>query len=161
MRARIDAIDAELQRLLNERASCALRVGEIKQADPDTENPAFYRPEREAQILKRIQQTNEGPLSNSDIASLFREIISCCLNLEQPLTIAYLGPTGTYTEAAAIKQFGRFAKTAPLASIDEVFREVEAGGAHYGVVPVENSTEGMVSHTLDNFMDSTLKISGK
>ena len=158
VRVRIDAIDVELQRLLNERAACALKVGEIKQADPDTENPVFYRPEREAQILKRIQQTNEGPLSNSDIASLFREIISCCLNLEQPLTIAYLGPTGTYTEAAAMKQFGRFAKTAPMASIDEVFREVEAGGAHYGVVPVENSTEGMVNHTLDCFMDSSLRI---
>ena len=158
VRQRIDAIDRDLQRLLNERAECALKVGEIKQTDPDTENPAFYRPEREAQILARIQRDNTGPLSNSDIASLFREIISCCLNLEQPLTIAYLGPAGTYTEAAAVKQFGHFAKTAAMASIDEVFREVETGGAQYGVVPVENSTEGMVNHTLDCFMESPLTI---
>ena len=158
VRERIDAIDAELQRLLNERAACALKVGEIKQADPDGETPVFYRPEREAQILARIQQENTGPLSNADMAGLFREIISCCLNLESPLTIAYLGPAGTYTEAAAVKQFGRFAKTAAMSSIDEVFREVEAGGAHYGVVPVENSTEGMVNHTLDCFMDSSLTI---
>ncbi len=158
VRQRIDAIDRELQRLLNERAACALKVGEIKQADPETENPAFYRPEREAQILARIQKDNTGPLSNADIASLFREIISCCLNLEAPLTIAYLGPAGTYTEAAAVKQFGHFAKTAAMASIDEVFREVETGGAQYGVVPVENSTEGMVNHTLDCFMASKLTI---
>ena len=158
VRQRIDAIDRDLQRLLNERAACALKVGEIKQADPEGETPVYYRPEREAQILARIQQDNAGPLSNADIAGLFREIISCCLNLEQPLTIAYLGPAGTYTEAAAVKQFGRFAKTAAMASIDEVFREVEAGGAHYGVVPVENSTEGMVNHTLDCFMDSSLTI---
>jgi chorismate mutase/prephenate dehydratase len=158
VRERIDAIDRELQRLLNERAACALEVGEIKQADPEGETPVFYRPEREAQILARIQKDNTGPLSNADIAGLFREIISCCLNLEQPLTIAYLGPAGTFTEAAAVKQFGRFAKTAAMASIDEVFREVEAGGAHYGVVPVENSTEGMVNHTLDCFVDSALTI---
>ena len=92
------------------------------------------------------------------MAHLFREIISCCLALEQPLTIAYLGPSGTYTEAAAIKQFGHFASTRSLATIDEVFREVEAEAAHYGVVPVENSTEGMVNHTLDCFMTSPLRI---
>ena len=158
VRSRIDDIDRELQGLLNERAACALRVGEIKQADPEGETPVFYRPEREAQILTRIQRDNAGPLSNADIAGLFREIISCCLNLEQQLTIAYLGPAGTYTESAAVKQFGRFAKTAAMPSIDEVFREVEAGGAHYGVVPVENSTEGMVNRTLDCFMGSALTI---
>jgi chorismate mutase/prephenate dehydratase len=158
VRDRIDAIDRELQKLLNERAACALEVGEIKQADPDSEAPVFYRPEREAQILSRLKQENQGPLSDDDVARLFREIISCCLNLEQPLTIAYLGPAGTYTEAATVKQFGHFAGTSALASIDEVFREVETGGAHYGVVPVENSTEGMVNHTLDCFIDSPLKI---
>jgi chorismate mutase/prephenate dehydratase len=158
VRDRIDAIDAELTRLLSERAACALRVGEIKQADPSGEAPVYYRPEREAQILARIQADNQGPLTDQDLARLFREIISCCLNLEAPLTIAYLGPAGTYTETAAIKQFGHFAKTRALASIDEVFREVESDGVHYGVVPVENSTEGMVNHTLDCFMDSTLNI---
>ena len=158
VRDRIDAIDQDLTRLLNERAACALRVGEIKQADPSGEAPVFYRPEREAQILARIQADNPGPLSDEDLARLFREVISCCLNLEQPLTIAYLGPAGTYTETAAIKQFGHFARTRSMTSIDEVFREVESDGVHYGVVPVENSTEGMVNHTLDCFMDSTLSI---
>ena len=140
VRDRIDAIDADLTRLLNERAACALRVGEIKQEDPSGEAPVYYRPEREAQILARLQSENQGPLTDKDVAQLFREIISCCLNLEQPLTIAYLGPPGTYTEAAAIKQFGHFAGTRALASIDEVCREVESEAAHYGVVPVENST---------------------
>jgi chorismate mutase/prephenate dehydratase len=158
VRDRIDAIDQDLTRLLNERAACALRVGEIKQADPSGEPPVFYRPEREAQILARIQADNPGPLTDEDLARLFREVISCCLNLEQPLTIAYLGPAGTYTESAAIKQFGHFANTRAMTSIDEVFREVESDGVHYGVVPVENSTEGMVNHTLDCFMDSTLSI---
>ena len=158
VRQRIDAIDRELQRLLNERAACALSVARIKHAEPGDQPPVFYRPEREAQILVRIKQENQGPLSDDDLARLFREIISCCLNLEQPLTIAYLGPPGTYTEAAALKQFGHFAGTRALSSIDEVFREVESEGAHYGVVPVENSTEGMVNHTLDCFMESPVRI---
>ena len=105
-----------------------------------------------------MRDENEGPLSDENMARLFREIISCCLALEQPLTIAYLGPPGTYTEAAAIKQFGHFATTRALASVDEVFREVESGAAHYGLVAVENSTEGMVNHTLDCFMLSLIHI---
>ena len=159
LRERIDTIDEQLQRLLNERAACALEVGEVKQARRgEAMNTVFFRPEREAQILTRIRERNEGPLSADAIATLFREIISCCLSLEQPLTIAYLGPAGTYTEAAATKQFGHFATTRAQSAIDEVFREVEAGAVHYGVVPVENSTEGMVNHTLDCFMTSALKI---
>ncbi len=158
IRTRIDSIDRDLQRLINERAACVLRVAEIKTADSGDEPPVFYRPEREAEILTRIKRENTGPLSDDDMAHLFREIISCCLALEQPLTIAYLGPAGTYTEAAAVKQFGHFATTRALATIDEVFREVEAEAAHYGVVPVENSTEGMVNNTLDCFMTSPLKI---
>lgn len=158
VRARIDAIDRELQRLMNDRAACCLRVAEIKTADSGDEAPVFYRPEREAEILTRVKRENKGPLSDDDMAHLFREIISCCLALEQPLTIAYLGPTGTYTEAAAVKQFGHFATTRPFATIDEVFREVEADAAHYGVVPVENSTEGMVNNTLDCFVTSPLSI---
>ncbi|MCZ6712060.1 MAG: prephenate dehydratase [Gammaproteobacteria bacterium] len=158
IRGRIDAIDGELQKLLNERAACALKIGAIKQAAPGEEAPVFYRPEREAQILARIQKENQGPLSDADVAGLFREIISCCLNLEQPLSIGFLGPPGTYTEAAAIKQFGHFAGTHAMSSIDEVFREVETGSVQYGVVPVENSTEGMVNHTLDCFMNSPLTI---
>jgi chorismate mutase/prephenate dehydratase len=158
VRARIDAIDRELQRLINERAACAHRVAEIKTADSGDEAPVFYRPEREAEILTRVKRENTGPLSDNDMAHLFREIISCCLALEQPLTIAYLGPAGTYTEAAAVKQFGHFASTRASSTIDEVFREVEAEAAHYGVVPVENSTEGMVNHTLDCFMTTPLRI---
>lgn len=158
IRERIDAIDAELLRLLNERAQCALEVGVIKQGQQSDEPPVFYRPEREAQILSSLMEKNPGPLHDSDVAALFREVISCCLNLELPLTVAYLGPEGTYTEAASVKQFGHFATTAPLASIDEVFREVEAQAVHYGVVPVENSTEGMVNHTLDCFLTSKVKI---
>ena len=152
IRKRIDEVDAELQELLNERAGLALEVGKVKQAHTDGEAPVFYRPEREAQILARVRERNPGPLSDRDVARLFREIISCCLSLEQPLTIAYLGPPGTYTEMAALAQFGQFARTAPMTGIDEVFREVETGKAHYGVAPVENSTEGMVNHTLDCFM---------
>ena len=158
VRESIDAIDQELRRLLNERAAWALKVAEIKQADPGEEPPVYYRPEREAQILARLKKENEGPLSDDDIARLFREIISCCRTLEQPLTISYLGPPGTYSEMAVIKQFGHFARPRSLSSIDEVFREVESEGAHYGVVPIENSTEGMVNHTLDCFMDSPLQI---
>ncbi len=157
LRQRIDAIDEQLQRLLNERAACALEVGAIKQASGDA-STVYFRPEREAQILSMLKARNAGPLPDDAVARLFREIISCCLSLEQPLTIAYLGPSGTYTEQAAIKQFGHFAKTRALTAIDEVFREVESGAAHYGVVPVENSTEGMVNHTLDCFMDSKMRI---
>ena len=158
LRQRIDAIDQQLLKLFNERAQCALEVGEIKQGQPTEQAPVFYRPEREAQILRRLQGDNVGPLSDQDVAGLFREVISCCLNLEQPLTVAYFGPAGTYTEAAAVKQFGHFANTQPMASIDEVFREVESQAVHYGVVPVENSTEGMVNHTLDCFLSSQLRI---
>jgi chorismate mutase/prephenate dehydratase len=161
IRAQMDSIDRELQRLLNERAACARKIAEIKSEGAGDEAPVFYRPEREAQILARVKRENSGPMSDDDMARLFREIISCCLALEQRLTIAFLGPTGTYTEAAAEKHFGHFAATRPLTSIDEVFREVESDAAHYGVVPVENSTEGVINHTLDCFMTSQLKICGE
>jgi len=154
IRVRIDAIDDQMLTLLNARAQCAEEVAEIKmQAEP-----VFYRPEREAQILNRLKKTNPGPLADENVTRLFREIISCCLALEQPLSIAFLGPPGTYTEAAAIKQFGQFARTRSSASIDEVFRDVESGDAHYGLVPVENSTEGMVNQTLDCLINSPLRI---
>lgn len=158
LRERIDALDRQLLALLNERADCALQVGAIKQGQESDAPPVFYRPEREAQILSALLEHNPGPLSDHDVAGLFREIISCCLNLELPLTVAYFGPEGTYTEAATIKQFGHFASTRPLGAIDEVFREVESQAAHYGVVPVENSTEGMVNHTLDCFLTSKVTI---
>ena len=160
IRERIDAIDLQLHELLNERAGLALKVGEVKQAQQGDGQPIYYRPEREARIIARLQERNSGPLSDTDVARLFREIISCCLALEQPLTVAYLGPAGTFTEMAARAQFGQFATLAPMTGIDEVFREVETAQANYGVVPVENSTEGMVNHTLDCFMSasSTVRI---
>jgi len=169
VRADIDAIDRDLQALINRRAECAQRVAEIKMAalaaarergEPVGE-PVFYRPEREAQVLENIVSRNTGPLDGASMAYIFREIMSACLALEKPLQIAYLGPEGTFTQAATIKHFGHAAICVPQTTIDAVFAQVESGECDYGVVPVENSTEGMVSHTLDNFMDSSLKISGE
>ncbi|MDX1605690.1 MAG: prephenate dehydratase [Candidatus Competibacterales bacterium] len=159
LRARIDALDAELQRLLSERAECALEVARIKQDGGD--RPLFYRPEREAQILRRVRERNQGPLSNRTLLRLFREIIGACLALEQTLTVAYLGPAGTFTQAAVLAHFGHAVRTTPLPAIDDVFREVEAEAADFGVVPVENSTEGVVGHTLDRLVHSSLCICGE
>lgn len=158
LRERIDEVDRQLLVLFNERAQAAIDVGVVKQGHPTDEEPVYYRPERVAQILNNLREHNTGPLSDADVSGLFREILSCCLNLEQSLTVAYFGPEGTYAEAATVKQFGRFAAIKPMASIDEVFREVESQSAHYGVVPVENSTEGMVNHTLDCFLTTNLRI---
>ena len=169
VRADIDAIDREMQSLISRRAKCAQRVAEIKLADvqaareagDDQAEVVYYRPEREAQVLKRIIERNEGPLEGETVAHIFREIMSACLALEKPLQVAFLGPEGTFTQAAAIKHFGHAAVCVPQGTIDTVFAQVESGECNYGVVPVENSTEGMVSHTLDNFIDSGLKISGE
>ena len=158
-RQRIDAIDRQLLALLNDRAACAEEVARIKARSNDgADTPVFYRPEREAQILARLREQNAGPLTDEHVERLFREVISCCLSLEQPLTVACLGPTGTYTEAAAIRQFGHFAKLRTCRTVAEVFREVESDAAHYGVVAVENSADGMVKHTLDCFMTSALSV---
>jgi len=160
LRARIDEIDVQLQQLISERAKLALDVAHAKQAG-DGKEVNFYRPEREAQVLRRVKERNQGPLADDDMARLFREIMSLCLALEQPMTIAYFGPEGTYTQAAALKHFGHAVVTKPFSSINDVFREVESGSTNYGVVPVENSTEGVVNHTLDMFMQSVLKICGE
>ncbi|GAA5316953.1 MAG: prephenate dehydratase [Candidatus Pelagadaptatus aseana] len=160
LRDRIDAIDSDIGRLISERAQCAQTVAEVKKANTD-EDVVYYRPEREAQVLRKAMDRNQGPLGDEEMARLFREIMSACLALEQPIRVAYLGPEGTFTEQAALKHFGHSAVAVPMSAIDEVFREVEAGGVHYGVVPVENSTEGVVNHTLDNFMDSNAKICGE
>ncbi len=157
LRARIDELDEQIQALLSERAACAQQVAEAKQ---NIDEAAFFRPEREAIILRRVRERNKGPLSNDEMVRLFRESMSACLALEQPLLVAYLGPEGTYTQAAAHKHFGHSVGLKPLAAIDEIFREVEAGSADYGVVPVENSTEGAINHTLDMFIRSPLKICG-
>ncbi len=158
LREHIDVLDEKIQALLNERAGCAQQVAEAKRSEnPDT---VFYRPEREAEVLRLVRERNQGPLSDDEVVRLFREIMSACLALEQPLTIAYLGPEGTYTQAAALKHFGHSVQLRPLAAIDEIFREVEAGSADFGVVPVENSIEGAINHTLDMFIRSPLRICG-
>ncbi|TPE48739.1 prephenate dehydratase [Maribrevibacterium harenarium] len=161
LRDRIDAIDAEIQNLINERASCAQKVAEVKLAEQGSEAVVFYRPEREAQVLRRVMERNQGPLGNEEMAKIFRQVMSSCLALEKPMRIAFLGPEGTFTQQAALKHFGKSIISAPMAAIDEVFREVESGAANYGVVPVENSTEGVVNHTLDSFRDSRLRICGE
>ncbi len=158
VRSRIDGIDDQILELLNERATCAKEVAKLKIDTAEREPTAFYQPDRESLMLSRLREVNEGPLSNAQVEQLFNEIISCCLSLEQPLTIGYLGPRGTYTESAAVKQFGHFAVTRSYSSIDEVFREVASGTCQYGVVPVENSTEGMVNHTLDCLIENDVKI---
>jgi chorismate mutase/prephenate dehydratase len=159
IRTRIDALDEEIQRLISERAAAAQAVADIKlRSDPDA---PFYRPEREAEVLRRVKARNAGPLDDETMARLFREIMSACLALEQPLEVAYLGPEGTFTQAAALKHFGHAVRTFPRASISDVFRDVESGSCRFGVVPVENSTEGVVSHTLDMFMRSPLRICGE
>jgi chorismate mutase/prephenate dehydratase len=162
IRDQIDDLDQQIQLLLNQRAACAKKVADAKLSDvKDGENVTFYRPEREASVLRKVMDRNQGPISNEEMARLFREIMSACLALELPMKIAFLGPEGTFTQAAALKHFGHSVKTIPFASIDEVFREVDADSCHYGVVPVENSTEGVISHTLDILIESPLKICGE
>ena len=159
VRAEIDSIDADLLSLLNQRARCAQKVGEIKAAHGEAGH--IYRPEREAQVLRRLQEINPGPLPSENITFFFREVMSACLSLEEPLGIAYLGPLGSFTGSAATKHFGHAARLLAQSSIDDVFREVESGHAHYAVVPVENSTEGAVGRTMDLLLATPLKICGE
>jgi chorismate mutase/prephenate dehydratase len=159
IRAQIDDIDARIQSLLNERARHAQRVGISKSSSGRAVD--FYRPEREAQVLRKVLERNEGPLRDEELARLFREIMSACLAQQEPLKVAFLGPEGTFTQAAVLKHFGASVRTLPLPAIDEVFHEVEGGIADFGVVPIENSTEGTVNHTLDMFLSTSLKICGE
>jgi chorismate mutase / prephenate dehydratase len=161
LRNRIDQLDDEILMKLNERARCALDVAEVKLRESDGEAPVFYRPEREAQVLRRMSELNQGPLSSEKITQVYRQIMSACLALEEPLKVAYLGPQGTFTQMATLKQFGDSVLGTPLVTVDDVFREVTSESCHYGVVPVENSTEGVINHTLDNFLDSNLRICGE
>jgi len=159
IRARIDQIDAGLHELINERARYAQQVGISKHADGHTVD--FYRPEREAEVLRAALKRNKGPLRDEEILRLFREIMSACLAQQEPLKVAFLGPEGTFTQQAVYKQFGHSVRALALLSIEEVFHEVEAGSADFGVVPIENSTEGTVTHTLDRFLVSPLYICGE
>lgn len=159
LRRQIDAIDDQLLDLLNRRARCAQQVAEAKQRDGEVE--CFYRPEREAEVLGRIAANNPGPLGRDAVRRLFREVMSECLALEKPLTVAFLGPEGTFSQQAAYKHFGHAVQASPCAAIDEIFRAVESGACQFGVVPVENSTEGVITLTLDSFLHSRLLITGE
>lgn len=159
VRTLIDSVDTELLQLLSQRAQLAERVAELKEAAGDTSS--FYRPEREAQVLAGVRDRNPGPLSDDTVSWLFREVMSACLALEKPLTIACLGPAGSFSEQAAQKAFGHGGRIVFEPGIREVFRAVACGSVDYGVVPVENSTEGSVSMTLDSLIAGDVHISGE
>ena len=154
LRGAIDALDDRILESLNERARLARAVGALKVGQA-------YRPEREAQVLRRIKEANPGPLAGETVALLFREIMSACLALERPITVAYLGPRGTFSERATLKHFGLAADAVAVASIDDVFRSVESGAADFGIVPVENSTEGAVGRSLDLMPQTPRQVCGE
>jgi len=155
LRSRIDEIDDRVLSLVNERAELARQIGQLKGGTP------VYRPEREAQVLRRLRASNPGPLPGESVEQLFTEVISACRAVEHILSVAYLGPRGTFSEEAANKRFGTSVNTLPCASIDEVFRQVEANQVGYGIVPVENSTDGAVGRSLDLLLATTAQICGE
>jgi chorismate mutase/prephenate dehydratase len=159
IRDRIDTIDTNIQALINERAKFAQQVGLSKAASGKAVD--FYRPEREAEVLRNALARNKGPLRNEEIARLFREIMSACLAQQEPLKVGFLGPEGTFSQAAVLKHFGHSVRALPLLAVHEVFQEVQSGVTDFGVVPIENSSEGTVNHTLDLFLASPLKICGE
>ena len=162
LRGRIDELDEQLLALLNSRARLALEIAECKAGDgAQAGTNHYYHPDRETEVLNGLLEKNEGPLPRDEVARLFREVMSACRALQKPMAVAFLGPEGTFAQAAALRHFGRSVRTVPLESIEAVFREVEAGNSDYGVVPVENSAEGVVSHTLDLFVRSPLNVCGE
>ncbi len=159
IRKHINEIDERIQALINERATFAQKVGAAK---GDVESAVdYYRPEREAEVLRSVLERNEGPLRDEEMLRLFREIMSACLAQQEPLKIGFLGPEGPFTQTAVFKHFGHSVRALPFHTIDEVFQEVECSTADFGVVPIENSTEGSVNNTLDMFLTSPLKIAGE
>ena len=159
LRSKIDAVDEKLHALISQRAQLAQQAGISKHADGHTVD--FYRPEREAEVLRLALARNQGPLRNEEIVRLFREIMSACLAQEEPLKVAFLGPEGTFTQAAVLKHFGHSVRALALPTVDEVFQEVEAGTADFGVVAIENSSEGTITNTLDRFLATALHICGE
>ena len=159
IRNRIDEVDRKIQELINERARFAQQVGISKGNLSSAVD--YYRPEREAEVLRAVRERNEGPLRDEEMLRLFREIMSACLAQQDPLKVSYLGPEGTFTQTAVYKHFGHSVRGLPFSTIDEVFQEVESGAADFGVVPIENSSEGTINHTLDMFLTSPLKIGGE
>ncbi|RKY43253.1 MAG: prephenate dehydratase [Candidatus Makaraimicrobium thalassicum] len=154
LRKEIDGIDSRIVELINRRGMVSCDIGEIKKK----KKQPIYSPDRESQIYARVMKKNKGPLVDESVKAVYREIMSACLSLEQPMTVAYLGPELTFTHQASLKKFGSSVSYLSCDSIPDVFREVEKGNANYGVVPIENSTEGAVNHTLDMFVDSPLLI---
>ena len=159
IRRRINEVDERIQALINERARFAQQVGVAKGELAAAVD--YYRPDREAEVLRNVIERNEGPLRNEEMLRLFREIMSACLAQQEPLKVGYLGPEGTFTQTSVFKHFGHSVRALPFHTIDEVFQEVESGAADFGVVPIENSTEGSVNNTLDMFLTSPLKIAGE
>jgi chorismate mutase/prephenate dehydratase len=159
IRERIDEVDERIQSLINERARLAQKVGISKGKLASAVD--YYRPEREAEVLRKIRARNAGPLRDEEMLRLFREIMSACLAQQEPLKVGFLGPEGTFTQTAVFKHFGHSVRALPFHTIDEIFHEVESGVADFGVVPIENSTEGSVNNTLDMFLTSPLKIAGE
>ena len=156
-RSRINGLDEQILNLLNQRGRAALEIGELKRQ----QDKPYFVPEREAQIFDRLAALNRGPMSAEAVRAVWREILSASLALENPLPVGYLGPAGTFTHAAAMRGFGTSAQLIPLKNIADIFEEVERGRAEYGVVPVENSTEGPVNITLDRLIDSEALITGE
>jgi chorismate mutase/prephenate dehydratase len=158
IRNEIDGLDKELLALINRRAGLAKKVAQVKDGGG---SPLYYRPEREAEVLRSLVDGNDGPLPGEQVSRIFQEVMSACRALQKPLAVAYLGPEGTFTESAAFKHFGHAIDALPVESIGAVFRHVESGAGDYGVVPIENSTEGVVGHTVDMFVSSDLAICGE
>lgn len=166
LRSQIDALDLQIQTSIQKRVGVAAEIAKVKLAEDP--NASFYRPEREAQVLRKVRERNSvlrntenGIVSDDEMVRLMREIMSISLAAEMPLTVSYLGPKGTYTQAAVIKHFGQAVRSLDVKAIPDVFRVVEQGRAHFGVIPVENSTEGIVTHTLDCFATSDLQVCGE
>lgn len=160
IRNQIDSIDQQIQKLIGQRAVCAQKVADIKTQGGKVE-AVFYRPEREAQVLRAVKERNESLLPDEEMAKLFREIMSACLALEQPVSVAFLGPEGSYSHASMVKQFGSSAHPYAVSTIEEVFATVAKGDANYGIIPVENSSEGVVKQTQNELMNTALRISGE
>src|SRR5210317_2371715 len=159
IRKEINEIDERLQTLINDRAKIAQQVGVAKGDLASAVD--YYRPEREAEVLRSVIDRNDGPMRDDEMLRLFREIMSACLAQQEPLKVGFLGPEGTFTQTAVFKHFGHSVRALPFHTIDEIFHEVESGIADFGVVPIENSTEGSVNNTLDMFLTSPLKIAGE
>ena len=154
LRKKIDLLDSKIVKLINERAGISCDIGKVKKG----KGQSIYSPDRESQVYESVAKKNKGPMTDETIKAIYREIMSGCLSLESPIKVAYLGPELTFTHQASLKKFGSSVEYLSCNSISEVFLEVEKGNADYGVVPIENSTEGAINHTLDMFVDSPLVI---